>query len=371
MTKIVRFVRVFAVAVGVSAVGVGCAPRANRPYDVALARAARAKSAGRHDEAVAHYDEAARAAKRQHERDFAEESAILLLTRSGDVLEATRRLEALASQTPKTTGSVAAEYRLARLRIAHGDEDEKRHGYRALDAFVRKHPESGLARPALRAVLIHKDETEGLAGALAYAEELAPRLEATELGETLAYAVATRLRARGDREAALARFLAQAQRWPYPQGALWDDALFAASELEEELGHAERARAHLERMLREHERSSLVGSYQRPKYVPAMKRLSALYEKSGDLANARAALRRLYEEFPTSTERDDALFREAELFAREGRSEDACARLRVLVREFPHSRYTPCARERCAGLERMSAPETKSKTCAAYIDRRR
>jgi Tetratricopeptide repeat len=98
-------------------------------------------------------------------------------------------------------------------------------------------------------------------------------------------------------------------------------------------------------------------------------RIAELYEtKLNDRARARDTLHRLYADFKTSTLRDDALWREAELWQKDGDASTACSRLATLTSDFPDSRYVPCAIEKCPKLSRP----TKSKapaTCRGYIER--
>ena len=55
-------------------------------------------------------------------------------------------------------------------------------------------------------------------------------------------------------------YLETARRHPYPEGALWDDALFRAALCEEKVGRPRQAIAVLESMLTEREEAHLSGS---------------------------------------------------------------------------------------------------------------
>jgi outer membrane protein assembly factor BamD (BamD/ComL family) len=112
-----------------------------------------------------------------------------------------------------------------------------------------------------------------------------------------------------------------------------------------------------------------MGSYERPRYIPAILRIAKLYEeKLNDRARARDALHRLYSEFKTSTLRDDALWREAELWRKDGDTGKMCDRLDTLASDFPDSRYVPCAIEKCPSIKRSSM-SMAPKTCHAYLTR--
>jgi tetratricopeptide (TPR) repeat protein len=334
------------------------------PFRRAMAEGDRAMSAGLHAEASKRYDEAAKQAARPRDRDLAEYSAALALSRT-DQTAAIARLDAIARAEPPGPHAAEAAYRAADLRLKSGATER---GWAAMEEVVVRFPNSGVARPALRRVVAHKDET---GSGLAYLNALAPRVDATELAQNVAYARAAHLAEAGEIAAARDAYVALADRWPYPFGSLWDDALYRASEMEEKLGRYHEAIALLERMLKEREPSTAMGSYERPKYTPALMRIARLYEERlNDKERARAAYHRLYAEFAHSPLRDDALWREAQLFRAEGKDDAACDRLRTLVGDFPDSRYVPCIVERCP---RVTRPE-KSKapaTCRPYIVRER
>lgn len=345
-------------------VGACGGPSHGKAFPPAMAAGQRAETAGRFDEAAERYAEAARVAVSRRDREYAIVSAVAVLERADNAADAAKLLEELARATPPTEDSIGAEYRLAELRLRHGDAAE---GRALLERFLRAHPDNGLAHSALRQMLLHRDETEGKRASIAYLDELARTLDKSELGEAIAYARALRLADVGETARARDALLDVATRWPYPRGAAWDDALFRASELDEQLGRYREAIAHLERMLKEREETSMMGTYERPRYVPAAFRIAELYrDRLHDRPKAREAFHRFYATFSYSRLRDLALYKEAELFTQDGDAGAACDRLRTLVREFPDSRYVPCATERCKGLGRP--PKSKSPaTCRRYL----
>ena len=159
-----------------------------------------------------------------------------------------------------------------------------------------------------------------------------------------------------------------ATKFPYPFGGFNDDALYRAAEIEEKLGRPQEAIALLERLLSQREVSSFLGSYERPRYLPAILRIAQIYAtSSNDRAKARATLHRLYTDFTTSTMRDDALWREAELWRKDG---DAKHGVRVASRrstdDFPDSRYVPCASLRCPSIKRPAKSKAPA-TCHEYL----
>ena len=161
-------------------------------------------------------------------------------------------------------------------------------------------------------------------------------------------------------------FVDVATRWPYPFGAFFDDALYFAATLEMRLGRPKEAVALLERMLAQREVAGFMGSYERPRYLPALLLIAQIYETTGELSLARTTLHRLYTDFGTSTQRDDALWREAELWRKDGDARSSCKRLATLVADFPDSRYVPCTSLKCPDIKRPS-PSRAPPTCHAYL----
>jgi hypothetical protein len=122
-------------------------------------------------------------------------------------------------------------------------------------------------------------------------------------------------------------------------------------------------------MLAQRESTIIVGTYERPMYVPAVLRVGALYrDRLHDDAAARQAFHRLYAEFANSTKRDDGLWLEAAVWRQDGDAATACRRLATLVQDFPDSRYVPCAVAECTGLERPARSAAPT-TCHPYITR--
>jgi tetratricopeptide (TPR) repeat protein len=323
-------------------------------FPAAFADAQRAESAGRYSEAAAKYEEAARVAQRDRDRDEAAYTAGLMYLRSGDIKKGIATLEKVK------TGQHAAEaaQRVAMARIENGDPER---GYQELEEVVAKYPDAGISRAAFRHLLARADaRNEGMAWLRA--KEAGP-LGKSSMAELIAYRIAERMPDDAQNHDAL---LAVADRFPYPKGAFWDDALYHASEADERLGRYAHAIEDLERMLKERESTSLVGTYQRPRMAPALLRIAILYrDKIGDRKKARETFRRLYDELKHSTLRDDALWLEAEILEGDGDKGAACARLAALVSEFPDSRYVPCAEGKC-GLSRTGKSKAP-RECRPYL----
>jgi outer membrane protein assembly factor BamD (BamD/ComL family) len=361
-------VRGRAAAIGAWLALVACGPNRGNAYDRAFAEAARAESAGRFDDAAAGYDAAAKAARRDRDRDQAAYDAAMMVLRAGRWGDAITRLEPIANARPPDEHSAEAWYHIAATRIDHGTPDQ---GWVALEAMVHRFPSSGLAHRAIVRYLDHLDDADPSKRAgLEWLRRLERELGASEVAELIAYSIATRRADLGETQAARDALVEVAQKWPYPFGALFDDALYRASELDEKLGRYARAIEDLEKMLAERETTTLVGSYERPKYLPAILRIAALYrDRLRDRAKARAAYHRLYTDFTHSTARAEALWHEAALWREDGDSPTACSRLSTLVLDFPDSRYVPCALDACPSLARPKDSHAP-KTCHSYLLRR-
>jgi outer membrane protein assembly factor BamD (BamD/ComL family) len=329
-----------------------------------MADADRAHSAGRFDIAADRYDEAARTAKVPRDAVRARYEAALARAQTGDVARASKELHALADASPPNAYSAQAAYKAADLAW----KSDPAQGFVEFEAVALRFHEDPIARVALARVLRHDDES-GAATTLGHLDALGAKVRGTSLEGEVAYQRAVRLAELGRTEAARDAFLEVARRWPYPVGPYFDDSLYRASELEEKLGRYQEAVADLERLLSFRESSVMIGTYERPRYVPAMLRLVKLYEERlHDRAKARETLHRLYADFKTSTLRDDALWREAALWLKDGDTGTACDRLSTLTNDFPDSRYVPCAIERCSSIKRPSKSKAP-KVCHPYLTR--
>jgi tetratricopeptide (TPR) repeat protein len=342
-----------------------CAPNRGTAYQKALAEAQRLHHAGRFEESAAKYDEAAKEAKVPRDAVFMRYQAALVRIRAGDRARAARDLREIANTDPPNAYSAQAAFKAADLAW----DLDKNAGYAELEAMALKFPATGVAWVALQRVFRHDDENGGPQKTIAHIDALSPRVKSTNLEELVTYERARRLDMLGKSAEARDAYLDVAARWPYPKGAFFDDSLYRASEMEEKLGRPREAIDHLERLLSFREKSTTIGSYERPRYAPAILRIAKLYEeKIGDRQKAREALHRLYREFTTSTLRDDALWREAALWRKDGDNATACDRLATLTDDFPDSRYVPCVVEQCPKVKRPSKSKAP-KACHPYLTR--
>ncbi|MCC6898907.1 MAG: tetratricopeptide repeat protein [Polyangiaceae bacterium] len=334
--------------------GVACAPALPQSFAEQRSAAERAYAAGRYDEAADHWAKAEAAAKRRRDQTEARYRRAAALRRAGRHEDARRLLEELERTRPRSARAARAAFERADIEIETGNAER---GFAELEAAIRKYPRSGLALGALARLARQREERAGAEAALALLAEIGRTGGSNELRERALFDRARLLEKLGRDTEALAAFLDAAARFPYPEGALWDDALHSASVLEEKLGRPDRAIAHLERMLREKEPSSLKqGSYERPRYAAARYRVAELYrDRIGDKARATREFRRVWDEHPTSLLKDDALWQAARIERERGRSEAACELLEVLRSDAPDSRFAACATALCPTLPRGKA----------------
>lgn len=330
---------------------------AQRDYDRALSRGQQAR--GDHERAARDFLEAARLAGSARDRDEALYRAADAYRRARRYDDARRLLDELAARD----GERRARASFDRARLERERDDSSESARHLLLAALRAHPNSGLAAQGLRDHLHAVELRAGLEGALAEAARLLPEFAESELDEPLRYERARLLERSGDLATAHIAYLDCAERHPYPDGALWDDALFAAARCAERLGNARSAASTLERLLAEREVARGLGSYERARYADARFHLAELYRDAfGDPARARREFRRLFTEHPTSRLRDDALFQEALVARSQGDEAGTCAALSLLLRELPVSRFTRCAAELCPELGGK-----EGRRCPAYV----
>ncbi len=313
------------------------------------------------EEAEQQFALAYRRAGRVKDRD----EALFLQARTqesqGHAEDAARTYQMLVDARPPGPRSVHASFELARLAgAARGEETQ--------DAMERQligaHPDHGLAVAALSRVVGRRREAKDWDGLLRILEPLAAKARETPMEQPIDMERARALEARGDLEAALALYLATARKHPYPFGPRTDDALFRASEVEEQLGRHDRAIAHLREMLEPREHSQTVSSYERPKFPAAQMRIALLLrDRARDHAAARKELYRFVDGFPASTMRDDALWIAARMAKDDGDAETACDDAERLVEMQPDSRYVRCAHLVCADLP------PAARECADYLVR--
>lgn len=340
----------------------GCGASRSGELAKLSAAAERAYSAGRYDEAASRWAEAAAGALRRDDRDEAEYRQAASLAHAGRSADAVTVLERLLRDSPHGLRAARAELDRARLQLSGGDGERAES---SLDALVQAHPDSGLAPVALR-LLFDRLRVRGEPAVRAYLDMRLPALENTELGQYLHAGYAASLERSGELARARERYLLVAERYPYPRGALWDDALFHAADLAARLGAPEDAIRYLERMLGERETAYVQGSYERGRYAEAQFRIAELYRDGlHDLGRARTAFERLWNAHRSSRLRDDAAWNAAKLAVALGDPEGACRNLGRLIAEAPSSRYRACAPLLCETIR----PPRDAGPCHEYLVR--
>jgi tetratricopeptide (TPR) repeat protein len=344
-------------------VAIGCAPSLPDAYRTSRAAAERAYSSGRYEEAARYWRKAYESADRKRDRAEALYRQAAALRRAGQNDDARHVLTELLSRYPNSSRAARAAYDIAEIEIDTGDPNR---GYALLAKSMIERPGSGLAPRALAQYASWLQEKKGPDAVLAWLAQVQVKVGKTELGEALAFARAKKLDELGRREQALAAYLDVAQRYPYPDGAYWDDALWHGSELEQALGRPDKAVALLQRMLHEREPSHLQGSYEKPRYAQAQYRIAELYRDDlHDPRRAMDAFRKVFDDFPTTLLRDDALWQEALLARRQGDAVHACQTMEKLTSALKDSRYAPCARAVCP-----TAPAPQAgRRCHDYLRR--
>jgi hypothetical protein len=319
-----------------------CGPSQDARFAAAAERASATARCGRHAEAAELWLKAARTATGAVDREEAEYRAASSYERGNEI----DRALALYERLEQGGGARAARASFDRARLVQ--ERDAARGDALLLAAIRRHPDSGLAPRALREHLARREAENGTSAAIEAATELLDGLQGSELDEALRYERARLWERAGALEKARDGYLDTATRHPYPEGALWDDALARAAGLEERLGRPLAAIRILERMLAEREPSSGIGSYERARYDEARFRIAEIHrDRLADPTRARREFRRVYEEHSTSLLRDDALWQEALVSFRSGDRVGACEPLLLLVRHLPQSRYAACAPRLC------------------------
>jgi tetratricopeptide (TPR) repeat protein len=327
-----------------------CSVDRSAAYKKAFSAGERAQTAGRFDEAAAAYLSASDVANVDRDKEYARYLAALMRARAGDIKTAAEMLEPIArGDTPY---AALAAYKLADLRISHGEEER---GWKELAEVPVRFPEHGVGRVALSRNVRHLKETQSSEAAVAWLDSIKEKMGVSGAGEAGSYERARLLSELGRSKEARDLYVLTAETWPYPRGSYFDDSLYAASIEDEKLGDVPRAISDLERMLKEREVARLYGSYQRPKFSAGQYRIGVLYDtKLHDREHAREALHKLYTDHTTSILRDAALWYEAKLFDEDGQKEKACDTRKTLVDNLIDSKLVPCAEEKCPSVKRDS-----------------
>jgi tetratricopeptide (TPR) repeat protein len=337
------------------ALAAACVPTISQPrgekHLASLADAEAHQHAGRYEEAVAAYKAAAASAERRVDRDEALYRASRVLARMDRLPDAIAICDELGEADPPARRTLRARLDAARYRLSTGEE-QRAEG--ELLRLVLEHPDSGPGKSALRLLLArHVEAATSHDEALVWLEQLSTQVKDAPSQETLLNVKAEVLLALGRRPEATQVLEQQVERFPYPRGHRWDDALYRLADLALDDGDPKRAIAHLERMIEVHESSLIVGSYTRPLFSKAALRIARIYrDQLHDPEAALKAYARVRSEFPKSLVADDACEEEAELLFAQGKRDGACALLREVVETHE------------VGAARRRAEERIQKDCA-------
>lgn len=351
---------------------VGCGPSLSRDFLDTKAAGHRAYGSGRYTEAAQYFHQAAQKVDHTKQRDELLYLEAMAYQRAGNYPKTEQCLQDLLTLSPDGDRAATVAHELVRMKFRSGNKTE---AGKMLHEFILKYPDSGLVRPAAIKYWEYLDSVHGAQSTLEYLEKNYEWYDDNGLGEMNAFHQARRLEMLGQLQAARDRYVACANAYPYPNSTLFDDALYAASLLDEKLGNPKQAIEDLRKMLSYKEKSALLGTYQRRQYDKAQMRIAELYrDVLGDLTQARKEYRRFYKEFPNSRLRDDALWQEALLAKRQRDDEGACEPVKLLVKEFPLSRYAPCAKLLCKDAPAAKTQEQKKgkqsePECRDYIKR--
>ncbi len=336
-----------------------------------MARGDRAYSSGRFEEAARAYAAAANEADKARHQDRALYLSAMAFVRAGNRGEARSILVRLAKEEPAGEYTAIGAYKLAGMIVESEGIDA---GIRALDEVYTRHPSAGISKRAFHVSRALREERDGQEKVLLWLRNIdGGPLHKTDIGEPVAYDIASLLERMDRKDAAVLAYVSVATEWPYPRGAHYDDALVKASDLELGRGNAVRAAQLLEELMHVQETSEMMGSYQRPRVIEAAFKLAEIYrDHVKDNARAISTYRFIYRRVSTA-KRDKALWEIAAIERFAGDPSSACRTMRTLVDEFPNSRYVPCAEEACPGSPGIKRSE-KSKapaTCRDYLKRAR
>lgn len=319
-----------------------CAHTKDSAFERAIAKGARAETAGRSEEAYGEYERARKLAENKPERDYADELAVQLAQKVLPKSDAMKRLAEIAYAKPPHRFSAHALYQIGLARLEEGNDEQAQVTF---EEVLTTFPETAFGKRALQQRLMSLDAI-GPQEALTYLEAKEKVLATSVLIESIQYASAKRVEQLGRSAEARARYVAIAKRFPYPFGDTFDDSLVRASEIAERAGDFTGAIQHLEDLLSVREVSSMMGTYQRPLFTRAEWHRAELYrDKLNNPSKAREVFYELYMTFRTSSKRDDALFEIARIDKRTGRN--PCYTWTRTLEEFPDSRYVPCVESVC------------------------
>ncbi len=303
---------------------------------------------GRHRDAAREWGKAANVAETDADRQEARYRAATSSLRAGDEREYRRLLTSLSERAGPRQERAAYDLALNTLR------HDPAVGGPMVHATIVKYASSGLARGALDRWLATVPES----GRQAALSQVYSEVSDADLREYILLLQARNHTASGRHDQALAAYVRLERDHGYPYGHFWDEAMLEQAMLLFTNGDSSRATATLERMLSFREKSTIVGTYER-RYSDATL-LLAYIELDQDWQKARDRLHRFPNQYPTSRQRDDALWASALLARDNDATEQACVDAALLRQSSPASRYVTCLHHVCPSF----APSTE---CRGYV----
>lgn len=343
-----------------SLVTAGCASGPTA-FSLAADRARAADAEHQYQDAAALWGVAAEQADSERDREEAQYRQGLSALKDGDTAAASAIFSRLASAKPEGNRSARAAYELSNVARVSGDTDGQ---ITALERCVTAYPNAAIAPGAVR-ILVNLWETRG--GHTLVEGETRRLLRAvvgSAVEQHVAYQHALSLERQEQWSAALKEWITLSERFPYPSGAYWDDALAHAAEIYVRSSQPDRGVAALEEMLSHRETSDFAGSYERARYAPARYRIAEIYrDQLNSPEQAADQFERVAQEHPTHRLADAALWQGA-LAARAARDADrACDLYERLIAQNPQTRYLGCGALVC------SEHPVEPRECRDYIVR--
>lgn len=329
----------------------GCIPTISEPrspeHVQSLAEGERNMGHGRYEEAAESFAEAAEQAERRVDLDealYRQTRALIQLERYD---EAIAILQQVADRRPVSRRTSRAMFEIALIRLDHLHQDAQ--AMQDFERVMRETPDDGLGSRALYYVLRDYESKADTAGAIAFCDRMQADLGNSTLGDDLLRSKASLQLLTGDRDGARASLEEIVQRYPYPYGQRWDDAIVTLAEMDVEDGQPERAIERLEALVHRNEETNLVGSYTLPSMPRAQMRIAEIYrDELHDRERASDAYDRLLRRFPRSILRDDALYQAGIMWLDGGDTRRGCHYLQRVVDEFEVGHARRMATERIA-----------------------
>jgi tetratricopeptide (TPR) repeat protein len=327
---------------------VGCA--APRPTNEFLRLYDQANIHERHDrpaEAAAVYGKAASVAGRPRTRWQAAYRQARQLEKAGESAEAERLYLHIAETDPGGEMASRCWYYTGRIAWERGDLDT---ALTRLRRVMEEYHEKGLAPQAVRRAVQWISERQGPEQAIEFLREEEPRVEGTDVLDSLLFQWARLEEDQGRWERALELLERLVELYPRPRSTIWDDALWLAGNIARAQGDPQRAIGYLEEIVEWREDSIPTGTYYTTFTDNSQLLIGRIYLE--DLQNpARAAEAfELLVTFPDSRLADDGLWWASRAYLQLGDSQRACNSLERLLRDFPYSNQQRHARRSFSDL---------------------